>query len=163
MINENNLVLKYKKFDSLEEMPKELQTLYIKSTEATKNAYAPYSNFKVGAAVLLEDGEIVLGSNQENAAYPSGLCAERTALFYIGANKNQKIKAIAVAATKDNLDHFIEDISPCGGCRQVMNEYENKQGGKIQFVTPATNGTFIVLDSVKTFLPFEFTADVLDL
>lgn len=150
------LELNYVLYNTFESMPVEYQKLYNESKEATNNSYAPYSNFNVGAAVLLEGGEIIKGSNQENAAYPSGLCAERTALFYVGSNRSEKIIAVAVAARREN-NNFIEDISPCGGCRQVMSEYENKQKEPISFIMPASNGKFIVLKSVKNFLPFEFT------
>ena len=94
--------------------------------EATKKAYAPYSGFKVGAAVLLENGEIISGNNQENAAYPSGLCAERTTVFFANATfPNQKIEALAVAAW--HKDRFTNEvITPCGGCRQVLLETENR-------------------------------------
>ena len=158
-----DLKITYNNYASYSELPTYLQTLYNDAKTACNNAYAPYSKFQVGAAVLLSNGKIITGSNQENAAYPSGLCAERTALFYIGSNyKNETIKAIAVAASNDCLKTFIENISPCGGCRQVMSEYENIQQSSIQFLMPATSGSFIVLNSVKDFLPFEFNSDILN-
>ena len=161
MMENKSYHIEYKLYKSFNDLPEHLQKLYSKSKEACKSAYAPYSNFNVGAALLLESGETILGSNQENAAYPSGLCAERTVLFYFGANyKGQKIKSIAVAATKDN-SNFIENISPCGGCRQVLAEYENIQNEKIEFLMPGLNGEFIVHHSVKNFLPFEFDKVVL--
>lgn len=155
--------LEYTKYNSFEELPQKFKVLYNEAKLACDNAYAPYSKFKVGAAVLLDNEEIIKGSNQENAAYPSGLCAERTALFFIGSNyKEKKIEAIAVAATKDNLKNFIENISPCGGCRQVMSEYEDNQKQQIEFLMPATNGSFLIHKTVKNFLPFEFNSEILN-
>lgn len=157
-----HLEIQYTEYNSLQDLSVDFQELYERAKRATEHAYAPYSQFKVGAAILMDNGEIITGSNQENVAYPSGLCAERTAIFYVGSTQHGNIKAIAVAATKDSISHFIEDISPCGGCRQVMVEYENKQDRNIQFIMPAKDGRFIVLDSVKALLPFEFTKDLLE-
>lgn len=162
MSNKRVLNLEYELFNSIDELNPDYKNLYTEAQKACDNAYAPYSNFNVGAAVLLDDNSIITASNQENAAYPSGLCAERSALFFIGSNYKQKIKAIAVAAKKSELDKFIEDISPCGGCRQVMSEYENKQESKIEFIMPAKNGAFIIVNSVKNFLPFEFSSEILN-
>lgn len=157
-----HLEIQYTEYDSLHDLSVDFQELYESAKHATEHAYAPYSQFKVGAAILMDNGEIITGSNQENVAYPSGLCAERTAIFYTGSTQRGNIKAIAVAATKDSISHFIENISPCGGCRQVMVEYENKQHRTIQFIMPAKDGRFIVLESVKSLLPFEFTKDLLN-
>ena len=91
--------------------------------EATKGSWSPYSGFKVGAALLLDDGTVVTGSNQENAAYPSGLCAERTALFAAGhAHPGKSVTALAIAARNDN-GYTAQPITPCGACRQVLNEF----------------------------------------
>ncbi len=114
----------YQEFNSIEELNQTEQKLAYKAIEAQQNSYAPYSNFNVGAAVLMKDGQIICGSNQENAAYPSGLCAERTALFAAGSlDKNSSIEAIALVGG-ENLSICEEPISPCGACRQVMAEYE---------------------------------------
>lgn len=110
---------------SKEELPEEYRKLLDAALEATGGAYAPYSHFRVGAAVLLEGGQIVTGSNQENAAYPSGLCAERVALFSANAQyPEEKVMAIAIAAVTQGKQ--VEMITPCGGCRQVMTEVENR-------------------------------------
>lgn len=152
----NSLTTNYTLFSTFEEMPLSLQKLYNEAKNATKMAYAPYSTFLVGAAVELESGKIVTGSNQENAAYPSGLCAERTALFHIGSTYKEEIKIIAVAAKLEKEIEFKNDISPCGSCRQVMSEYEGKQNKNIAFLMPGKGETFILLDSVNLLLPFSF-------
>lgn len=127
--------------------------------EAANDAYAPYSNFLVGAALLLEDGTLFKGSNQENAAYPSGLCAERTALFAKSAYyPNTKIKLIAVAARRRNEQEHLAAM-PCGACRQVMSEYEFKQKEPIPVLLHAADGKFHRLKSVSDLLPFQFTPD----
>jgi cytidine deaminase len=114
-------------FKNLSELPEIVQNLMNSAVEARKNAYAPYSKFRVGAAILLDNNEIVLGSNQENAAYPSGLCAERVAIFYAGANyPTAKIKIIAISATSDSQANTTP-IPPCGSCRQSIAEYEQRQ------------------------------------
>ena len=115
----------YASLDELESKDKELAQAAI---DATAQAYAPYSKFNVGAAVLFEDGVIVKGSNQENAAYPSGLCAERTALFYASASRPDKpMTAIAIAASQ-NGELLETPVTPCGACRQVMAQYQLKSG-----------------------------------
>lgn len=125
--------------------------------KATSGSYAPYSHFKVGAACLLDNGEIISGSNQENAAYPSGLCAERTTLFYAMAKyPNAKVLKLAVVAC-DDKGNFSEDIaSPCGACRQVIFETECRSKGPIEIILPtASNGNYI-FKSIKDLLPFGF-------
>lgn len=137
------------------ELPENLHKLVHNAKQHTRNAYAPYSNFYVGAAVLLADGSMVNGCNQENGAYPSGLCAERVALFSVGAAHPQaEVKAIAVVATRDH--HLFLDCSPCGACRQVMLEFEQKQGQPIQVVFQMENGKLLLFNAVKDILPFAF-------
>ena len=118
----------YHEFDSIDELEAKDRELAQAAVEATAQAYAPYSKFNVGAAVLFEDGVIVKGANQENAAYPSGLCAERTALFYASASRPDKaMVAIAIAAGQDG--QLCETpATPCGACRQVMAQYQLKSG-----------------------------------
>lgn len=126
--------------------------------QATQTAYAPYSNFYVGAAVLLDDGTVVKGSNQENAAYPSGLCAERTAIFAAGANhQHQKVKMIAVTAKRKEETFFIT-ANPCGSCRQVLAEYQQKQGTPIQVIMEGGQGKVYVCNSIDMLLPMKFTS-----
>ncbi|HCO67642.1 MAG TPA: cytidine deaminase [Dysgonomonas sp.] len=122
------------------------------------NAYAPYSNYYVGAAVLLEDGTIITGNNQENAAYPSGLCAERTALFYANANYPDKaVKAIAIAAY--NKGGYSKDVcTPCGSCRQVLVEVENRYSLPIEIIMYG-EGQIYEVDSIRDLLPLSFGKD----
>jgi len=118
----------YQEFDTIDELEAKDRELAKAAVEATAQAYAPYSKFNVGAAVLFEDGVIVKGANQENAAYPSGLCAERTALFYASASRPDKaMVAIAIAAGQ-NGQLCETPATPCGACRQVMAQYQLKSG-----------------------------------
>ena len=121
-----------------------------------KSAYAPYSGFLVGASVLLENAEVIAGNNQENVAYPSGLCAERVAIFYASSEfPSAKIKAIAVTAISKKFE--IKDvISPCGACRQVISEYEEKQNENIRVLLHQANDTVIILNSISDLLPLMF-------
>ena len=118
----------YQEFDCIDELEIQDKRLAQAAIDATSLAYAPYSNFNVGAAVMFEDGEIVKGANQENAAYPSGICAERTALFYASASRpNVPMKALAIAAVH-NGELCKTPATPCGACRQVMAQYQLKSG-----------------------------------
>ena len=125
--------------------------------EAAQKAYAPYSKFSVGAAVLLDNGDYAKGSNQENAAYPSGLCAERVALFSVGANSpDVPVKALAIVAIKDGEIQPV--VSPCGGCRQVMLEMEQRHNSNMRVLMIGCNDVIIV-SSAKDLLPFCFGND----
>jgi cytidine deaminase len=131
--------------------------LYNRAKEAATNAYAPYSGFGVGAACLLDNGEIFTANNQENAAYPSGLCAERSLLFYVGANRpHQTILKLAVAI-KSKLKDPKKIYSPCGGCRQVMAEYQTRQSSPIQIMFESGENKLIFCDKVDDLLPFIFS------
>lgn len=138
----------------LTEWPAVYRRLHTMAFAAAKNAYAPYSKFNVGAAVLLDNGEIVTASNQENAAYPSGLCAERVALFYAGANyPDQPVRAIAIAALTGGK--VVEGISPCGGCRQVMLETETRADSQVKILLCGTD-SIRVIGSAAYLLPVGF-------
>lgn len=146
----------YDLFPDWRELPIEDQALVDKALEALESAYAPYSEFRVGASVRLDNDSIVLGSNQENAAYPSGLCAERVALFYIGSNfPKQSIKTICIVAKGDLIPKH-KLLSPCGGCRQVMLESENRQKNKIRIIIVNQDNRTMVIPSVIDLLPFGF-------
>ena len=120
-----------------------------------KKAYAPYSNFRVGASVLLENGIIITGSNQENAAYPSGICAERTALFY-ASSQYPKVPIIAIAVSTINISATSSDIAkPCGACRQVMAEYEDLSGKPLRIILDSTDKVVIVI-GMDSLLPLRF-------
>ena len=137
------------------ELPEDDRCLYDAAARAASRAYAPYSHFNVGAAVLLGDGTVVEGSNQENIAYPSGLCAERVALFAAGASFPEKpVKAIAIVAIKNG--EIQSSIAPCGGCRQVMLESEQRYGQAMRVLLCGSEDT-IVIDSAKDLLPVSFT------
>lgn len=126
------------------------------AVESRERAYAPYSRFQVGAAVLLDNGEVVLGNNQENSSYPSGLCAERVAIFHAGANyPNQIIKAIAVSAT--SKDYAVkEPAGPCGNCRQAIAEYEYKQKSPIRLIMRGESGLIYKCNALADILPLAF-------
>ncbi len=127
--------------------------------EATAGSWSPYSGFKVGAALRLDDGTIVTGSNQENAAYPSGLCAERTALFAAGhAHPGKAVTALAIAARNSN-GFTGQPITPCGACRQVLAETEQRGGQPIRYIMYGTEGTMVVEGGTDAILPFCFGAD----
>lgn len=122
---------------------------------ATSNSYAKYSHFRVGAALRLNDGRIVIGANQENAAYPSGLCAERTAIFGAQANyPDQPIKCLAIAAADDH-GLRAKPVSPCGACRQVILEIEDRYQQPVEILLCGTEGVYR-LRSVKDLLPLSF-------
>ncbi|MDT0648972.1 cytidine deaminase [Autumnicola edwardsiae] len=143
-------------YDSLDELPREVSVLMQEAFEARDNAYAPYSEFNVGAAILLENDEVVTGSNQENASYPSGLCAERTAFFYAGS-KYPGVKMKKVAISAKSLKHIVAaPISPCGACRQVMAEYEVNQDAAIELYFMGETGKILKAKSVRDLLPLIF-------
>ena len=128
VMTNKEIKIAYQEYGSLEELSPKDRELAQAAIDATSQAYAPYSNFNVGAAVMFEDGEIVKGSNQENAAYPSGICAERTALFYASASRPETpMSALAIAAVQ-NGGLCKTPVTPCGACRQVMSQYQLKSG-----------------------------------
>jgi cytidine deaminase len=159
MASELNIHICIDVLDSAEELTQEERQAMEMAQQAASDAYAPYSNFLVGAALVLEDGTLFKGSNQENAAYPSGLCAERTALFAMSANHpNKKIKLIAVTARRRSEQHFLPAM-PCGACRQVMAEYEHKQGEPVPVLLQGPGDTYYRLRSVADLLPFQFNKE----
>ena len=146
----------YQLFSNWTDLPEQEQRLVDKAYEAMENAYAPYSEFKVGACALMDDGSFILGNNQENAAFPSGICAERVALFYAGSNfPNKKVLTLCIVA-KGDLMPASQLLSPCGGCRQVMLESENRQKQPIRVILVNQDKRTMVLDSVIQLLPFGF-------
>jgi cytidine deaminase len=148
-------------FETLEELTTDIQDLMRQAIEIRKMAYAPYSKFRVGCALLLDNGNVVLGSNQENAAYPSGLCAERVAIFYSGSNyPNAKILKMAISATSD-LTSNTTPIPPCGSCRQSIAEYEMNQELPIEMYFMGEFGEIYKSNSLKNLLPFTFDKNFL--
>lgn len=147
-----NINVSYDVYQNISDLEEKDQCLLEKAKEAMNNAYAPYSKFKVGAAVELDNGIIITGNNQENAAYPSGLCAERTAVFYASSQyPNQKINTIAIIAQNNS----VEPVSPCGACRQALAEYEYKFKNPIRVIL-GSNGKVYILKSVESLLPLLF-------
>jgi cytidine deaminase len=151
-----NITISYTELNHYNELDSHIQNLVSKAYEIAKNAYAPYSKFHVGAAVELNSGEVVLGSNQENIAYPSGLCAERVALFFAGANyPNETVKNIVIVA-KGDLIGDDDCLSPCGSCRQVIAETEMRQKSKIKIYLVSQSGKTFIFDTISDLLIFPF-------
>lgn len=148
-------------FDSIQELPIDVKSLMEQAVNIRKSAYAPYSNFRVGASLLLDNGQIVLGSNQENAAYPSGLCAERVAIFYAGSiYPEAKILKMAITAASD-AKKTLSPIPPCGACRQSISEYEIMQETPIEIYFMGEIGAVYKSDSLKNLLPLMFNKNFL--
>ncbi|UFH35869.1 cytidine deaminase [Flavobacterium acetivorans] len=155
-MKEISIVSKFSVYESTSELPNDIQNLMEKAVSIRKKAYAPYSKFRVGAALLLDNGEIVLGSNQENAAYPSGLCAERVAIFQAGAIfPEAKIIKMAITAASDT-NKTIAPIPPCGACRQSVAEYETRQESPIEIYFMGESGEIHKSASLKNLLPLMF-------
>lgn len=148
-------------FNSIDELNANDREMMQKAIEVRKQAYAPYSKFKVGVAILLSNGKIVLGTNQENAAYPSGLCAERVAIFYAGANyPDAMVEKIFISASPEDRD-LEKPIPPCGACRQSIAEYEIKQDAPIEIYFMGGIGEIYKSDSLKNLLPLLFDKNYL--
>lgn len=142
-------------FAQPEELSEDDKQLVERAIEATASSYSPYSHFAVGAALRLSDGTIVIGSNQENAAFPSGLCAERTAIFAAGATHPDKaVMALAIAA-RNEAGLTAEPVSPCGACRQVILEVEQRYNCEVRILLYGTNGVYII-NSIRDLLPLCF-------
>lgn len=148
-------------FNTLDELSQSEKELMQIATEVREKAYAPYSQFMVGAAVLLDNGEIVIGSNQENASFPSGLCAERVAVFQAGARyPNVAIKTIAISVSSKT--HEVDrPAAPCGNCRQAIAEYEQKQEIPISILMMGVSGEIFKCESLNDILPLAFGSSYL--
>jgi cytidine deaminase len=160
-MQQKDLLISYFELDSPDELHLDDLNLLNVATDSLKSAYAPYSHFKVGSAILLENGVIIAGSNQENMAFPSGLCAERVALFAAASqHPGITIKAIAITAQSQNFP-VKEPVSPCGACRQAMIEYETNQGKPIKLILGCETGKIILVTKVGDLLPLSFKEDLL--
>ena len=155
-MKEKRIEISYK-ICAINELDAQEKSLMEAAIEATRRSYAPYSHFHVGAAALLENDVIVTGTNQENVAYPSGLCAERTTLFYANSQyPDMAIKALAIAACDENGTPSANIISPCGACRQVMLETENRFGKPIRFLLCGSEEVYVI-ESAANLLPLAFS------
>lgn len=144
-------------YDSILELPLDEQQLFDAASQALLGSYAPYSAFHVACAIALENGKIIIGSNQENAAFPSGLCAERVAFFHAGAQfPGVKALKMAVIAKSDTFK-LTEPVLMCGSCLQVVSEYEKKAGDPLRILLSGESGEVYAASGTKTFLPFQFT------
>lgn len=160
-MKENKFEFNYKVYDNIAELPEEDQWLLNEAREVTANAYAPYSNFQVGAVAKMANGEIVAGSNQENASFPVGLCAERVLLASISSIfPKVPIEKIAVSYKSEHQksDH---PISPCGICRQSLQEFESRVNHPVQLLLGGMEGPVYVIDSASRLLPLAFTSEEL--
>lgn len=152
--NEIAIPVEIARFDELSDADRRLVE---QAREATFRSYSPFSHFRVGAAILLDNGETVTGANQENVAYPSGTCAERSACFYAGARYPEaKFLTIAIAARGTDGEFVKAPIAPCGACRQALLEYEMIAGHSVRVILTGTDELYI-LPSVRSLLPFAFT------
>ena len=155
----HEIKIAFQEYAALEELTAADQQLCREAVKAMGNSHSPYSKFKVGAALQLQSGKVIHGSNQENVAYPSGLCAERVALFNWGANHpNDPIQTIAVTAHTNNFE-IIKPVTPCGSCLQVLAEYEKKQDQYLRIILYCIDGPVWVTTGVASFLPFMFFED----
>ncbi len=144
-------------FESLDLLPKEIQNLLAVAEDQLNYSYAPYSNFLVGAAALIDNGEIFPGCNQENASYPLCMCAERVALYNVGS-AHQEFNINTIAITAHNPKKSInEPCMPCGACRQVIQEFEQRQGTAINLFLTGDSGKIIKIEGIKNILPLSFS------
>lgn len=160
-MREKKFEFNYTVYDTIDELPEEQKSLLKEAREVTEHAYAPYSRFQVGAIAKLANGEIVRGSNQENASFPVGLCAERVLLASVSSVFPKiPIELIAISYKSDELksDH---PISPCGICRQALQEYEGRIGKPVQLILGGMEGPVYIIDSASRLLPLAFTSEEL--
>ncbi|MCX2575784.1 cytidine deaminase [Pedobacter sandarakinus] len=157
-----NLNISFEQYADIDDLSAQDQQLCLSAVQALETSYSPYSKFRVGTAIRLQNESIVLGSNQENLAYPSGLCAERVALFSIGAQyPDAVIESMAITAQTDSFE-ILKPITSCGGCLQVMAEFERKQHKPISVLFYCLNGEILKVPSVQSLLPFSFVEDRLE-
>jgi cytidine deaminase len=162
MIKTLSISFSYKEFESVDELNPDERELIFAAREAALLAYAPYSKFRVGAAIRLDSGIIVCGSNVENAAFPSGICAERNAVSTSVSNYiNDKPLAIAIAAVTDD-GKLTDPVPPCGNCRQVIAEEELRTGNQIKIILSGRNKTQVI-DSISSLLPLQFNKKNLEI
>ena len=160
-MNEINITTKFTIYENSEELDSSDRNLLLKAFKAKKNAYAPYSKFNVGVSLLLENGLIILGNNQENAAYPSGICAERVAIWNAASQyPNVNIRKIFICASS-NKRTVDQPVAPCGACRQAILEYESIQSTSIEIYFTGESGKIIKANSINDLLPYAFDSSSL--
>jgi cytidine deaminase len=148
-------------YDNIDQLSPEDASLLARARAVTSSAYAPYSSFFVGAAACLQNGEVVCGTNQENASFPAGICAEQAALAAVASlQPGVQVKAMAISYHGDGIesDH---PISPCGVCRQVLTEYEGRVGAPVRLILGGMKGEVYIIPSAQSLLPLAFTAEEL--
>ncbi|MGZ3751117.1 MAG: cytidine deaminase [Mucilaginibacter sp.] len=161
-MTKHEIKIHFEEYASVEELDLSDKALCKEAVSALANSHSPYSKFKVGVAMRLQSGKIIYASNQENVAYPSGLCAERVALFYWGANhSDDPIESIAVTAHTDEFQ-LLKPVTSCGACLQVLAEYEKKQQSAIKMLLYCQQGPVWVATGIESFLPFLFFEDRLN-
>lgn len=165
MVGENKYEFKYKTFESIGELQEKEQSILFSAVQAAQaDAYAPYSQFRVGAAIILDSGLVISGSNQENAAFPTGICAERVALGSVAhfINKGEKILKMAISYLSEDIDiSKAPALSPCGMCRQSIIEFVNRQGSSFELLMMSPNESGIIISDVTQLLPFTFSRSYL--
>jgi len=160
MVKNKIIELRFSEYDSQDELSKEDQLLLNEAMKASKHAYAPYSHFSVGAALKIDTGEIITGNNRENASFPSGICAEHTAIAYAGSKyPGSVITTVAICARKGN-DYTDIPVSPCGKCRQVLSEEEDRSGIKIKIILYGKSGIYVI-NGIENLLPLRFSSSVI--
>lgn len=160
-MSNQKLTINYQVYNNISELPDSFRKLLKNAKNASKKSWSPYSQFKVGAALQLSNGMIITGNNQENVAFPSGICAERVALNYATANyPDIVIESLAVTAQSENFT-IKNAVTPCGGCRQVIAEVEKRQNKAITIICSGMQGKTIIFNSISDLLPFSFKADEL--
>lgn len=157
----NTIKIRFEEYESIGKLSVNEQQLLKDAKRAINSSYAPYSAFHVGAAVLLDNGKVVTGSNQENGAYPSGLCAERVALFH--AKHQNPAACVKILAITAHADHFDIDhpITPCGACRQVIAEVQNRQTNPIRIILMGETGKVKIIEGIENLLPLMFKEEKL--
>ncbi len=159
IMKENNITIPFIEYDQIDELDELYRSILLAARESIKHAHAPYSKFRVGAALLTESGKIISGSNQENASFPIGACAEKVAIYlHQMTTTADPIVAIAVTAVSDIKDIPLP-ISPCGSCRQILGETQTLQGKPIQLLLQGSHGPIYFFTSVTDMLPFGFSAE----
>jgi len=158
-MEQKNFTISYKSYSGISELESDDRILCEMAVEALESSYSPYSKFRVGTAILLNNGSTIKGSNQENVAYPSGLCAERVALFTIGSlHPGAVIEKMAITAQTSNFK-ILNPVTSCGACLQVMAEFEQKQKAEIEVLFYCIDGEVLKVKGIKNLLPFTFVEE----